>query len=57
MIRPRIPSAIRQLVLDEARRRCACDPSRHVDIVTAGVGELEVHHIEPWSTVRTHKTE
>jgi hypothetical protein len=47
--RPPIPADIRRSVLVEAGHRCAIPTCRHIDV--------ELHHIIPWGTCRTHEYE
>lgn len=47
--RPPIPAEIKRRVLVEAGHRCAIPTCRHIDV--------EIHHIIPWETCRTHEYE
>jgi hypothetical protein len=47
--RPPVPAEIRRRVLVEAGHRCAIPTCRHMDI--------DVHHIIPWETCKTHEYE
>jgi HNH endonuclease len=47
--RPPIPTEIRRRVLVEAGHRCAIPTCRHLDV--------EIHHIIPWETCRSHEYE
>lgn len=52
-----LPQRIRSEALTEVERRCACDPVRHLDVISAGGVRLEVHHIVPYRVVRSHSIE
>ncbi len=47
--RPPIPAELRRRVLVEAGHRCAIPTCRYIDV--------EIHHIIPWGTRRTHEYE
>jgi 5-methylcytosine-specific restriction endonuclease McrA len=47
--RPPIPAEIKRRVLVEAGHRCAIPTCRYI--------EVELHHIIPWATCRTHEYE
>jgi len=46
MNRPAIPAELRRRVLIEAGHRCAIPTCRHI--------EVDIHHIIPWETCKTH---
>lgn len=47
--RPPIPAELRRRVLVEAGHRCAIPTCRHLDV--------DVHHIVPWETCKSHEYE
>lgn len=47
--RPAVPAAVKRAVLIEAGHRCAIPTCRQTPV--------EIAHIEPWSTVKTHAAE
>ena len=47
--RPPIPAELKRRVLVEAGHRCAIHTCRYI--------EVDIHHITPWATVKTHDYE